>query len=120
MAKEIYLVSLKSSMTIAETADEAFDNLNGGSCHPHINGEDFNATAVVNEELTAKLLILHRAMNKTEKFDYQEIILAIKGIIPAHLSLYADDIADCISAWGERLEDLDDEEFMDWLSTNIE
>lgn len=120
MAKKLYVINFRNRMTIADTEDEAYEHVNNGFTGPVFNEDDCFATILLDNELTCKMLMLHRLMSKSEKFDFQDVETAIRAFIPMDFSLEIDEIVDTICTWGERLEDLDDEEFMDWMSVNAE
>lgn len=119
MGKKLYVINLRNRVTAAATEEEALDSLNGRVAK-FVDADYFTATEWVDEELTAKMLILCRSMNQTEKFELNEVKAALGSLINrADLKPYAEELVDSVIEWGERLDDLDEEEFMDWLSTTL-
>ena len=116
MAKQIYLMNLKNHMGIAESKDGFFEELNT-LYYEGLKKEDVDIKPVVSEEATKKMLLLHRLMYKSEQFEYQDIFNAILTLVPSENWEEREEIADAVCVTGERLFDLDEEEFMDWFVT---
>lgn len=119
MGKKMYVMNLKNRVTAAATEEEALDSLNGRVAR-YVDSDYFTATELVDEELTAKMLILCRTMTQTEKFELSEVKAAVRSLITrADLRADAEELVDSVIEWTERLDDLDEEEFMDWLSATL-
>ena len=116
MAKQIYRMNLKNHMGIAESGDGFFEELNT-LYYEGLKREDVNIRIAVSEEATKKMLLLHRMMYKSEQFEYTEIFNAILTLVPPEKWNEREEIADAVCVTGERLSDLDEEEFMDWFVT---
>lgn len=116
MAKQIYRMNLQHHMGIAESEDGFFEELNT-LYYEGLKKEDVEIKPVVSEEITKKMLLLHRVMFNSEKFEYQDIFNAIMSLVPAENWDEREEIADAVCVTGERLLDLDEEEFMDWFVT---
>ena len=116
MAKQIYLMNLKNHMGIAESAEDLFEELNT-LYYEGLKKEDVNIKPVVSEEITKKMLLLHRLMYNSEQFTYTNIFNAIVSLVPAENRDQREEIVDAVCIMGERLSDLTEEEFMDWFVT---
>ena len=116
MAKQIYCMNLQNHMGIAESEEELFEELNT-LYYEALKKEDVNIRVAVSEEATKKMLLLHRMMYKSEQFEYTEIFNAILTLVPPENWNEREEIADAVCVTGERLSDLDEEEFMDWFVT---
>ena len=116
MAKQIYLMNLKNHMGIAESEDGFFEELNT-LYYEGLKKEDVNIKPVVSEELTKKMLLLHRLMYNSEQFEYKDVFDAIMSLVPAENRDQREEIVDAVCITGERLSDLTEEEFMDWFVT---
>ena len=116
MAKQIYLMNLKNHMGIAESEDGVFEELNT-LYYEGLKKEDVDIKPVVSEEITKKMLLLHRVMYNSEQFTYTDIFNAIMTLVPAENRDQREEIVDAVCITGERLSDLTEEEFMDWFVT---
>lgn len=116
MAKQIYRMNLKHHMGIAESSEEFFEELNT-LYYEGLKREDVDIKPVVSEEITKKMLLLHRLMYNSEQFEYAEIVDAIISLVPPENWDEREEIADSVCTTGERLSDLTEEEFMDWFVT---
>ena len=116
MAKQIYRMNLKNHMGVAESAEELFEELNT-LYYEGLKNEDVDINPVVSEEITKKMLLLHRLMYNSEQFEYRDIVDAIISLVPPENWDEREEIADAVCVTGERLFDLDEEEFMDWFVT---
>lgn len=116
MAKQIYCMNLQHHMGVAESAEELFEELNT-LYYEGLKREDVDIRLAVSEEATKKMLLLHRMMYKSEQFEYQDIFNAILTLVPSENWDEREEIADAVCVTGERLSDLDEEEFMDWFVT---
>ena len=116
MAKQIYLMNLKHHMGIAESSEGFFEELNT-LYYEGLKREDVDIKPVVSEEITKKMLLLHRVMYNSEQFTYTDIFNAIMTLVPAENRDEREEIVDSICITGERLSDLTEEEFMDWFVT---
>lgn len=116
MAKQIYRMNLKHHMGIAESSEGFFEELNT-LYYEGLKKEDVDIKPVVSEEITKKMLLLHRLMYNSEQFEYNDIVDAIISLVPAENWNEREEIADGICTTGERLSDLTEEEFMDWFVT---
>ena len=116
MAKQIYRMTLKNHMGVAESAEELFEELNT-LYYEGLKKEDVNIEPVVSEEITKKMLLLHRVMYNSEQFTYTDIFNAIMTLVPAENRDEREEIVDGVCIAGERLSDLTEEEFMDWFVT---
>lgn len=116
MAKQIYLMNLKNHMGIAESEDGFFEELNT-LYYEGLKKEDVDIKPVVSEEITKKMLLLHRLMYNSEQFEYKDVFEAIMSLVPAENWNEREEIADAVCVTGERLSDLTEEEFMDWFVT---
>ena len=116
MATQIYLMNLKNHMGVAESAEDLFEELNT-VYYEGLKKEVVDIKPVVSEEITKKMLLLHRLMYNSEQFEYNDIVDAIISLIPAENWNEREEIVDGICVTGERLSDLTEEEFMDWFVT---
>lgn len=116
MAKQIYRMNLKHHIGVAESAEDLFEELNT-VYYEWLKREDVDIKPVISEEATKKMLLLHRLMYKSEQFEYQDIFNAILTLVPSENWDEREEIADAVCVTGERLFDLDEEEFMDWFVT---
>ena len=116
MAKQIYRMNLKNHMGIAESGDGFFEELNT-LYYEGLKKEDVDIKPVVSEEITKKMLLLHRVMYNSEQFTYTDIFNAIVSLVPAENRDQREEIVDAVCITGERLFDLTEEEFMDWVAT---
>ena len=116
MAKQIYCMNLQHHMGVAESAEELFEELNT-LYYEGLKKEDVDIKPVVSEEITKKMLLLHRLMYNSEQFEYKDIFDAIISLVPAENWNEREEIADGVCITGERLSDLTEEEFMDWFVT---
>ena len=116
MAKQIYCMNLQHHMGVSESAEELFEELNT-LYYEGLKREDVNIRLAVSEEATKKMLLLHRMMYKSEQFEYTDIFKAILTLVPPENWNEREEIADAVCVTGERLSDLDEEEFMDWFVT---
>lgn len=116
MAKQIYRMSLQCHMGVAESAEGIFEEMST-LYYEGLKKEYVNIEPAVSEEITKKMLLLHRVMFNSEKFEYQDIFNAIMSLVPAENWNEREEIADAVCVTGERLLDLDEEEFMDWFVT---
>ena len=116
MAKQIYCMNLQNHMGIAESSEELFEELST-LYYEGLKKEDVDIRIAVSEEVTKKMLLLHRMMYKSEQFEYTEIFNAILTLVPPENWNEREEIADAVCVTGERLSDLDEEEFMDWFVT---
>ena len=116
MAKQIYRMNLKNHMGVAESAEGLFEEMNT-LYYDGLKREDVDIKPVVSEEITKKMLILHRVMYNSEKFEYTDIFNAIMSLVPPENWDQREEIVDGVCITGERLSDLTEEEFMDWFVT---
>ena len=116
MAKQIYRMELQHNMGIAESEDGFFEELNT-LYYEGLKREDVDIKPVVSEEITKKMLLLHRLMYNSEQFEYKDVFKAIMSLVPAENRNEREEIVDGVCIEGERLSDLTEEEFMDWLVT---
>ena len=116
MAKQIYRMELQHNMGIAESEDGFFEEMNT-LYYEALKREDVDIKPVVSEEITKKMLLLHRMMYNSEKFEYTDIFNAIMSLVPPENWDQREEIADAVCVTGERLSDLNEEEFMDWFVT---
>ena len=116
MAKQIYRMELHHNMGIEESEDGFFEEMNT-LYYEGLKREDVGIKPVVSEEATKKMLILHRLMYNSEQFEYTDIFNAIMSLVPEENWEEREEIADAVCVTGERLSDLDEEEFMDWFVT---
>ena len=116
MAKQIYRMNLKHHMGIAESSEGFFEELST-LYYDGLKKEDVDIKPVVSEETTKKMLLLHRLMYNSEQFEYRDIVDAIISLVPPENWDEREEIADAVCVTGERLFDLDEEEFMDWFVT---
>ena len=116
MAKQIYCMNLQNHMGVAESAEELFEELNT-LYYEGLKKEDVDIKPVVSEETTKKMLLLHRFMYNSGQFEYTDIVDAIMPLVPAENWDQREEIVDAVCVTGERLSDLDEEEFMDWFIT---
>ena len=116
MAKQIYRMELKHNMGIAESEDGFFEELST-LYYEGLKKEDVDIKPVVSEEVTKKMLLLHRLMHNSEQFGYTDIFNAIVSLVPAENRDQREEIVDAVCIMGERLSDLTEEEFMDWFVT---
>ena len=116
MAKQIYLMNLKQHMGVAESAEGLFEEMNT-LYYDGLKREDVDIKPVVSEEITKKMLLLHRLMHNSEQFGYTDIFNAIVSLVPAENWDQREEIVDAVCITGERLSDLTEEEFMDWFVT---
>ena len=116
MAKQIYRMNLKNHMGVSESAEDLFEELNT-LYYEGLKKEDVDIKPVVSEEITKKMLLLHRLMYNSEQFEYEDVLEAIMSLVPAENWNEREEIADAVCVTGERLSDLTEEEFMDWFVT---
>lgn len=116
MAKQIYRMELQHNMGIAESEDGFFEEINT-LYYEALKREDVDIKPAVSEEITKKMLLLHRVMYNSENFEYTDIFNAIMSLVPPENWDKREEIADGVCVTGERLSDLTEEEFMDWLVT---
>ena len=116
MAKQIYLMNLKQHMGVAESAEGLFEEMNT-LYYDGLKREDVDIKPVVSEEITKKMLLLHRLMYNSEQFEYKDVFDAIMSLVPVENWNEREEIADAVCVTGERLSDLTEEEFMDWFVT---
>lgn len=116
MDKQIYRMELQHNMGIAESAEDLFEELNT-LYYEGLKREDVDIKPVVSEEITKKMLILHRMMYCSEKFEYTDIVDAIMSLVPPENWDQRKKIVDAVCVTGERLSDLTEEEIMDWFVT---
>lgn len=116
MAKQIYCTNLKNRMGVAESEEGIFEELKT-LYHEGLTRDDVEISVAVSEEVTKKMLLLHRVMYRSEAFEYLEIFNAIMTLVPAECKGSEEEIADAVCTTGERLADMDEEEFMDWFVT---
>ena len=116
MAKQIYRMELQHNMGIAESEDGVFEELNT-LYYEGLKKEDVDIKPMVSEEITKKMLLLHRLMYNSEQFEYKDVFDAIMSLVPDENWNEREEIADSICTTGERLSDLTEEEFMDWFVT---
>ena len=116
MAKQIYLMNLKQHMGVAESAEGLFEEMNT-LYYDGLKREDVDIKPVVSEEITKKMLLLHRLMYNSEQFEYNDIVDALTSLVPPENWYEREEIVDGICVTGERLSDLTEEEFMDWFVT---
>ena len=109
-------MNLKNHMGIAESEDGVFEELNT-LYYEGLKKEDVDIKPVVSEEITKKMLLLHRVMYNSEQFTYTDIFNAIMTLVPAENRDQREEIVDAVCIMGERLSDLTEEEFMDWFVT---
>ena len=111
MSKQIYNLKLTCGTVVAENEEEVYDYVNH-----FFDPQAVTCKMIVEPELTAKLVRLYRFASTETGFTYEEAGAAIRALIPEELKQYEEDIVDAVATWAERTYDMDDEEFMDWLS----
>ena len=111
MSKQIYNLKLTCGTVVAENEEEVYDYVNH-----FFDPQSVTCKMIVEPELTAKLIRLYRFASTETGFTYEEAGAAIRALIPEELKQYEEDIVDAVATWAERTYDMDDEEFMDWLS----
>ena len=116
MSKQIYNLKLSCGTVVAENEEEVYEYINHFLDTSDINPQTVTCKMIVETELTAKLMRLYRFASTETGFTYEEASAAIRALIPEELKQYEEDIVDAVATWAERTYDMDDEEFMDWLS----
>lgn len=116
MGKSLYQITVPDGIIPASSANDAWE-----MCHlaDHSDQNDFILKELVDEGLTAKLLMISRFMYQADRFEFTEVRAALMAILDNYpdLKQYAADVAEGVCQWTERiLDDMDDEEFMDWMS----
>lgn len=116
MARIIYEVKLSSPLFPANSYDEAGEMMMNSAGLKEYLQDDYSVRQKVSEEHTVKLFTLARTLNETEKFDYREVQVMVRALAQELGYVQdAEEIAECVVAWNERLEELDESEFIDWL-----
>ena len=116
MARRIYEVKLNPSLYTCKTQEEVYEM----TCN-ELNFKLYHTSCItcevaVNEEHTVKMFMLCRALQKLDKFEWNEIFAALVGLAQGlGYDRIAKDIADQVQTWCEKLEYADDEEFNEWL-----
>lgn len=116
MSKQIYNLKLNCGTAVAENEEEVYDYINHFLDTDAITPHTVTCKMIVDTELTAKLMRLYRFASTESGFTFEEAIAAIRALIPEELKQYEEDIVDAVAMWADRTYDMDDEEFMDWLS----
>lgn len=116
MSKQIYSPKLTCGIILAENEEEVYDYVNHFLDTADIDPQTVTCKMIVEPQLTAKLMRLYRFVSTETGFTYEEAGAAVRALIPEELKQYEEDIVDAVAIWVERTYDMDDEEFMDWLS----
>lgn len=116
MSKQIYNMKITCGTVVAENEEEVYDYINHFLDTTDITPHTVTCKMIVEPELTAKLMRLYRFVSTETGFTYEEAGAAIRALIPEELKMFEDEIVDAVATWAERTYDMDDEEFMDWLS----
>ena len=115
MARAIYEIKLKERYVPARSESDAFDT--------HVNVSEFVGTKedveikmVVQDEHALKLFVLATTMYDTDRFSCEEIEASVRALA-YRLGYYcnAEEVADTVVRWAERLDGLTLSEVEEWL-----
>jgi hypothetical protein len=116
MARAIYEIKLKERYVPAMNEADAFDTHLNVSNFGVEAKEDVEIKVAVQEEHTMKLFVLAVTMYDTDRFTSKEIEASVSAL--AHnLGYYAnaDELADVVMRWVERLDGMTLSEVEEWL-----
>lgn len=114
MARAIYEVKLKERYFPAHSEAEALEMQNESDCG--LKADEASVSLAVKEEHAVKLFLLAKTMYDTEKFDYNEVEVAVQALARelGYFTNYTE-ISGCIISWTERFCDIPMDEFVDWI-----
>lgn len=117
---KLYRIKLKSSLVPATTAENAFNS--HLQLQNNMTLDQFNIHEEVCGEDTFKLLTTARMLLLSEKFEADEVVAMVEALAAKmgyFNSITFGDVRELICFWVERFDDLDDDEFMDWLNQPV-
>lgn len=115
MARAIYEIKLREHYFPALSENDALEMQINGGCHGLPDG-DLVATPIVTEEHTMKLFVLAVTMYDTGIFTCTEVEKSVSSLA-RELGYYnnADELADAVIRWVERLDGMTLSEVEEWL-----
>lgn len=114
MARGIYEIKLKDSLFPAVSADEAIEMWNNGNSKS-ANTEELEVKMIVTEEDTVKLFLLTKTMYDTDKFNCEEVAVAVSAVAAEMGYTNTEEISNCVIKWVERFEDSTLGELEEWV-----
>lgn len=116
MARSIYEIKLKEPYFPAQSEAEAIELLKDKDTVLFFSGPGIEVTTVVNEEDTMKLFILAKTMYDLEKFELNQIRLAVKAVA-GQMGNYiqAEQITECVLSWTEKFDEMTLSELEEWI-----
>lgn len=116
MARGMYEIKLKQNLFPELSKADALDTFNMDGGYAGLKEEDVEINLVVQEEHTMKLFVLAVTMYDTDRFTYKEIETSVCALA-RELGYFfnADDIADVVMRWVERLDGMTLSEVEEWL-----
>lgn len=118
MSRKIYDMKLNPHIFPAVSVKDALEMQANGST-TGLSEDDVDIRVLVDEEGCVKLFSLGRSMYASEQYEYDEIKAALLGLCNRIGCEEPEDVVEAVCTWCERLEDLDDEEFNDWLMASM-
>lgn len=116
MARAIYEIKLKEPYFPAESAAEAIEMLKAKDITLFFDGPGIEVTTVVDTPDTAKLFVLAKTMYDTERFELNQIRVAVRALA-GQMGYYldADKVTECVLSWTERFDEMDLSELEEWI-----
>lgn len=120
MSKMLYEIRINPDVIPAVSRKDALEELNNSGIS--LTENDTSVIVLLDEDKTVRLFTLARMMYQSEKYEYDEINAALLGLCKCMgcEEREARMCVDAVCTWCERMEDLDDDEWEDWLMKPLE
>lgn len=116
MARAIYEIKLTEPFFPAQSANEAIELLKDKEPALFFSGPGIEVTTVVDEADTMKLFILAKTMYDTEKFELNQIRVAVRALAgQMGYYLQAEQITECVLSWTEKFDECTLSELEEWI-----
>ena len=116
MARAIYEIKLKDPYFPAESAEDALELFRTKDITLSVEDPQIEVTAVVSTEDTVKLFVLAKTMYDTERFELNQIRVAVRALA-GQMGYYldADKVTECVLSWAERFDEMELSEIEEWI-----
>lgn len=116
MARAIYEIKLKDPYFPAESAADALELFKAKDITLSAEDPEIDVNVVVNTQDTVKLFVLAKTMYDTERFELNQIRVAVKALA-GQMGYYleADKVTECVLSWAERFDEMELSEIEEWI-----
>lgn len=116
MSRAIYEIKLKEPYFPAKDTNDAIGMLKAKDTTLFFDGPGIEVTEVVNQQDTMKLFVLAKTMYDTDRFDLNQIRVAVKALA-GQMGHYtrAEQVTECVLEWAEKFEEMSLSELEEWI-----